>query len=85
MKESKNCKLTPDRNVFHTVDILLATTLSPCSLEMSMDNLCCHPRSVVPFSLAPEKSQRIEKKSRTGQREKCSSGNLIKKKNIRNM
>lgn len=63
MKASKNCKLTPDRNVFHTVDILLATTLSPCSLEMSMDNLCCHPRSVVPFSLAPEKSQRSEKKA----------------------
>lgn len=55
-EREKNCKPTPDRNVFHTADILLATTLFPCSLEMSMGDLCCHPQIEIPFSLVPEKS-----------------------------
>lgn len=47
-------KLTPSRNVFHTVDILLAIIPFLCSLQMNRDNLCCHPLTEILFLLAPE-------------------------------
>lgn len=81
MKARKNCKPTPNRNVFHTADILLAATLFPCSLEMSTDNLCCHLRSEIPFLLAPKKKRNIPSQYLSNStEEKCPIRNLIKKR-----
>lgn len=52
---------TPSRNVFHTVDILLAIIPFLCSLQMNRDNLCCHPLTEMLFLLAPDQGQKKEK------------------------
>lgn len=70
LKVPCNCrkpqKLTPSRNVFHTVDKLLAIIPFLCTLQMNRENLWCHLLICILFLLVPAFEQKIEERDTVG-------------------